>query len=151
MTRTTFLTLSSSIALAVGALALLAPATLLAGKGVAPLDATQVWTREVGVLLLATGLLGLLVRTHPDSPTMRAYLAVNALLQVAIFPIELVAYHQGVITTPSGVVPNSVLHAVLAAAFATYAARVSSSPDRDPRSAAPSTPPAPSPAPRTSR
>lgn len=117
MSRTIFLTVSSTIALLVGLLATAAPARLLAGKGVAAEPATMVWVRQVGVLLVALGCLGLWVRGHPDSPTMRAYLGVNALIQAAFFPIELWAYRAGTITALGGIVPNTVLHAVLAVGF----------------------------------
>jgi hypothetical protein len=41
-----------------------------------------------------------------------------------LLPIEIVAYRQGVITQLSGIVPNSLLHVVLAAGFATFAATI---------------------------
>ena len=60
---------------------------------------------------------GILSAPHSCAPR-------RALLQVGLFPIELVAYAQGVITHASGVVPNSVLHVVLAGGFAYFAARI---------------------------
>lgn len=121
MTRKTFLTVAALIALAVGCFALFLPAALLATKGVAPTPSTLVWVREVGVLLLAVGTTTLLVRSHPDSPTMRAVLLGNALLQLALFPIELIAWRQGVIPRFSGIAPNSAVHVLLAAGFFYYA------------------------------
>jgi hypothetical protein len=124
MSRKSFLTVVSIIALGVGWFALLAPATLLASKGVAPSEAADVWVREVGIAIVAIGVATFLVRDHGDSPTLRAFLVGNAILQMGLFPIELVAYAHGVITRASGVVPNSVLHVFLAGGFAYFAARV---------------------------
>lgn len=124
MTRTAFLTVASCIALAVGAFAVLAPAALLASKGVAPSHAAEIWIRELGVALLALAVVAFLVRRLDDSPGLRAFLIGNAVLQLGLFPIELLAYRDGVITRLAGIVPNSVLHVALAAGFAYFAARI---------------------------
>ena|SRR5436190_17220229 len=122
--RSSFLTLASVVALAIGAFAVAAPQALLAGKGVAPpLDAAAIWVRELGVNILALGLTLFLVRKQPLSPTLRAVLVGNAVVHLGLFPIELAAYHQGVITRLSGVVPNSILHLGFAAAFLWHATR----------------------------
>jgi hypothetical protein len=120
MSRKTFLTISSIIALTVGLFALAAPTALLASKGVAPNAAAAVWVREVGILLLTQSVVGFSVRAHSDSPTLRAVLLANAVLQVGIFPIEILAYANGAITSLSGIVPNSILHVLLAAGFAWF-------------------------------
>ena len=124
MSRTSFLTITGIIAFAVGCMALLLPALLLEGKGVAPGHAVMVWVREVGVLLVALGVTTFLVRNHPDSPTMRAFLTGNALLQIAIFPIELMAFATGTITELGGVLPISILRLVRAFGFVHYARAV---------------------------
>ncbi len=124
MSRKSFLTVVSIIALGVGSFALLAPATLLASKGVAPSEAADVWVREVGIAIVAIGVATFLLRGHGDSPTLRVFLVGNAILQGGLFPIELVAYAHGVITRASGVVPNSVLHVLLAGGFVYFAARI---------------------------
>ncbi len=118
-----FLTAAAVIALAVGTFALGFPEGLLASKGVVIGPAAVVWVREVGVALLAIGVMALLVRRAPDSATLRAFLVGNAVLQVGLFPIELLAYRAGTITLASGVVPNSVLHVALASGFAWFAWR----------------------------
>ena len=123
MNRSVFLTLASFIALGVGVLASASPAMLLESKGVAPRAAAEGWVRQVGVILVAIGMAAFAIRRHPDSPTLRAFLWANAVLQIGLLPIEVVAYSQGVITRLAGIVPNTVLHAVLAAGFAWYAAR----------------------------
>jgi len=123
MKRSTFLTLAATIALAVGAFALFAPAVLLASKGVSSV-AASVWTREVGVLLLAVGATALMVRNHEDSPTLRAFLMGNAAIQIGLFPIEILAYREGTITILSGIVPNSIIHLCLAAGFIYYIAKM---------------------------
>lgn len=138
MSRKTFLTISGVIACLVGVIALGLPAQLLDGKGVAPGLAVMVWVREVGVLLVALGVTTLLVRKDPDSPTMRAFLAGNALLQMCIFPIEIAAYLEGTITKLSGIVPNSILHVVLAFGFIHFARRVDASLGSGRRAEAPS-------------
>lgn len=125
MNRKLFLTIVACVALAVGSVALLGPGVFLeTGKGALPSEAAKVMMREVGVLLVAVGLLGWLVRDHPDSPTLRAILVANAVLQVGIFPIEIVAYQRGVFPLLSGIVPNNVFHVLAAAGFAYFAAKV---------------------------
>jgi hypothetical protein len=123
--RAWFLTLSAPIALAIGSFAIVLPRALLAGKGVAlPNEAAVVWVREVGVNVLAVGLVLFLVRRHADSPTLRALLIGNAALQLGLLPIEIAAFYDGVITRASGIVPNSVLHLVLATGFVVLAGGV---------------------------
>lgn len=97
------------------------PRQLLASKGVVPNAAANVWVREVGVLLVAIGVAAFLVRGEPDSPTLRAFLVANVIVQVGLFPIEVTAYARGVLTKVSGVVPNTVLHIALALGFGYYA------------------------------
>ena len=124
MPRSTFLTLAAAIAAAVAAIALVAPGALLASKGVAPSAAAEIWIRELGVALLAIAIVAFRVRRLGDSAGMRAFLVGNAVLQVGLFPIELAAYRAGVITELAGIVPNSIVHVVLAIGFAVHAARV---------------------------
>lgn len=113
--------LAALIAIGVGAFALTAPHALLASKGVAPSEAAVVWVREVGAALIAAGLIAWIVRTHADSPTLRAVLAGNALLQFMLLPIEPLAYSQGVIAALAGIVPNTVLHLLLGLGFSYFA------------------------------
>jgi len=123
MTRKTFLTLVSLIAVAIGLFALTSPGALLESKGVVPNDAARLWVREVGLLIFAQGVMSGLVRGHADSPTLRAFLLGSGLIQLGLFPLELIAWGNGLITKASGVVPNSVLHAVLAASFGWFFVR----------------------------
>lgn len=120
MKQSLFLSIAAIIALAVGAFALFAPAALLASKGVSS-AAASVWTQEVGVLLIAVGVIVFSVRDHADSPTLQAVLNGNAIVQVGLLPIEVFAYREGTITQFAGIVPNSVLHFFLAAGFLYYA------------------------------
>jgi hypothetical protein len=123
MRRSTFLSLAAVVAFAVGAFALFAPAVLLATKGVSS-AAADVWAREVGVLLIAIGVCNFLVRNHEDSPTLRAFLIGNTVVQIGLFPVELLAYRDGTITLFSGIVPNSIIHILLAAGFIYYIAKM---------------------------
>lgn len=120
MTRKTFLTLAAFIALAVGTFAFTCPATLLDSKGVIPNDGANVWVREVGILLISVGVVAALIRGHEDSPTLQAFFLGNIILQMGLIPIELIAYGHGVITKPSGIMPNTIIHFFLAAGFAYY-------------------------------
>lgn len=124
MTRIWFLGLSSLIAFAVASFALGFPEALLVGKGVAPNPATVVWVREVGVMILASGVTTLLSRRAPDSLALRAVLIGNAVVHFGLLPIELLAFGHGVITEVAGIAPNSLLHLVLGAGFAFYASRI---------------------------
>lgn len=121
MSRSWFLTIAGGIALLVGTIASVAPAWVLLGKGVAPEAAVLVWVREVGVAILATGGMSLALRHHPASPTLRVFFLGNAAHQVMLAPIEVVAYLDGTIPKLSGIVPNTILHVVLASAFLVYA------------------------------
>lgn len=124
MQRKTFLTIAAVLGLIVGLFATLAPGALLTGKGIVePSGTTEVWVREIGVAIIAISATSFGVRGHADSPTLRIVLLGNALFQCLLFPIELVAYARGIITTVAGVAPNSVLHVLLATGFAFYARR----------------------------
>lgn len=121
MQRSTFLLLSGLIALVVGLFALFAPAILLASKGISS-AAANVWVQEVGVILMAVGILVVMVRHHEDSPTLKAILISNIVIQIGLFTIEVLAYHDGIITLLSGVVPNLTLHIFLAGGLVYYLA-----------------------------
>lgn len=121
MSRKTFLTIASLIALAIGALALLAPVLLLGTlKAAVPNAAAIVMARTAGVLLLSVGLLGYLVRDHGDSPTMEAILKANLFLQLCLLPVDPFAYLNGTYATLASFVPNTVIHILLAAGFVYY-------------------------------
>lgn len=124
MKRKTFLTAVSVVAAMIGTFAMLAPAALLESKGVAPSAATNVWVREVGVAIFASGVTTFLMRGLEDSPGLRVLLIGNMVLQIGLLPVEIVGYSQGVITKLSGIVPNEVLHLVLACAFGHFALRI---------------------------
>ena len=124
MSRQSFLTFSSVVAVGVAAFALGFPSGVLAGKGVEADRALVVWVREVGALILAAGVTTFLVRKAPDSIALRGVLIGNAVLHVGLLPIEVVAFSTGVITKLSGVAPNSLLHALLAAGFIVYTRRM---------------------------
>jgi hypothetical protein len=121
MTRATFLTIASMIALAVGTFAIVAPGAVLASKGVAASAAGDLWARELGIALLVVGVIAFLVRRHRDSPTLRAFLIGMALLQLGLLPIEIIGYGAGVITDVRGIIPNTLAHVVLAIGFLRYA------------------------------
>lgn len=120
MQQKTFLTLAAAIALCVGTTAVLFPAALLASKGTVPSTAADVWMREVGVLLVCIGVIASLVRKHADSATMRVLMLGNLLVQLGLLATEVLGYADGVITKLSGLIPNAVLHLVLAAGFAYF-------------------------------
>jgi hypothetical protein len=121
MNRTTFLTASSIIAFAVAGFALAFPDALLVAKGVTPNAALVVWLREAGVMILASGVSVFLARRAPDSAALRALLLGNAVLHFGLFPIEILAYTQGVIPRLAGVLPNSLVHLLLGVGFVVYA------------------------------
>ena len=125
LNRTRFLGFSAIVALGVGSGALIDPAGFLGSKGIHGNAAAEVWMREVGILLLAVGVIAWSVRSHPDSPTLRAFLWGNALLQGLLLPVEIWAYANGTITSLAGIVPNSVLHLLLGAGFVVCARKSS--------------------------
>ena len=126
MSRYVFLTLASFIALAVGAMALAFPTALLDSKGVIPHAGTVVWLREMGAVLIATGVTAFLLRRCEGGPALRAWLVGQALLQLALLPIEPLAYIQGTVTKLSGIVPNTLLHVLLAFGFFHFAFKIKS-------------------------
>lgn len=125
MHRSTFLTCAALIALAVGSFALIAPTTLLATKGIVSATAA-VWVREVGVFLLVTSATVWAVRKHPASPTLKAILVGNFIVQLGLLATEVAAYFAGTIPLLSGIIGNSVVHMLLAAGFAYYSATMDS-------------------------
>ena len=80
--------------------------------------------REVGVLIVALSAVLLLVRRDPDSRSMRALLWGNAIVHIGLFPVEILAWHAGIVTRLDGIAPNSVFHVVVAAGFVLFARRV---------------------------
>ena len=121
MRRKTFLTMSSITVLLVGCFALAAPEVLLTNvKHAAPSEAANVMARTVGVLLVSVGVLNFLIRDHEDSPTLRAILIANFLLQLGILPIDPIAYASGAFRSLGSFVPNTVLHVLLAFGFIFY-------------------------------
>lgn len=123
MTRKTFLTIASVIALAVGTIAAFFPMAILESKGVTPGAPVIVWIRQVGVAIVSVGLTSFLIRGHAPSATVRAFLFGNAAHQLMLAPIEVVAFVDGTITKLSGIVPNTVLHLLLATGFLFFASR----------------------------
>ena len=121
MNRNHFLTLTSLIASAIGLFALLQPALLLESKGIVLNAGANVWMQETGMALVSIGVMAFLMRGQPDSPALRAFLTGNTLLQVGLLWIELSALANGVITKFSGIVPNAVLHVLLALGFSYFA------------------------------
>jgi hypothetical protein len=95
-----------------------------AGWAVAPSEAGNLWAREVGVAILSIGVTTFLLKGEGDSPALQAFLVGNAILQIGLFPIEIIAYAKGVVTKISGIAPNSVLHLVLASGFVYFATRI---------------------------
>jgi hypothetical protein len=120
MKRSNFLLWAALVALAVGSFALLAPTTLLATKGITSAGA-NVWAQEVGVFLIATGVTAFLVRHHADSPTLKAILIGNVVVQIGLFVIEVWAFVAGTIPLLSGIIGNSIVHILLATGFGYYA------------------------------
>jgi hypothetical protein len=121
MTRKRFLTVVALVALAVGLFALAFPSALLASKGVVPAPATEIWVRQTGLLIFASGVATFLVRADGDSPTLRSLLLASAVLQIGLLPIELGAYLSGTIPRLAGVVPNSIFHVLAGFGFAYFA------------------------------
>ena len=81
------------------------------------------WIRQVGVAILGIGLVSFLIRGHAPSATIRAFLYGNAAHQLMLAPIEVVAFRAGTITKLSGIVPNTVLHVLLATGFLYFASK----------------------------
>jgi hypothetical protein len=119
------------IALGVGVFALLQPALLLQSKGIVSNAAANVWMQETGIALVSIGITAFLLRGEPDSPTLRAFLIGNTVLQLGLLTIEIMAFAAGVITKLAGVAPNSLLHVVLAMGFAYFAASMKASAPAD--------------------
>ncbi len=118
MSRKAFLTITAVIAFAIGCFALGLPSVLITDvKVAAPSETANVMARTVGILLITIGVLDFLVRDHDDSPTMRAILIANLILQFGIMPIDPSAYLSGVYRTLGSFVPNTILHVLLASGF----------------------------------
>lgn len=120
MKREIFLTIASIIALLIGFFATIFPSVLLESKGVVDSEVTNVWMQQVGILLIAIGILVFLVRKHNESPTLKAILISNIIIQIGLLIIEIVAYYQGIIPLLSGIIPNSIIHIILAFGFGYY-------------------------------
>ncbi len=125
MKRSTFLTFVAFTAGMVGTIALFFPSVLITQiKMASASDSANVMARTVGVLLLSTAVLNFSVRNSEDSPALRGILIGNLFMQLAIMPIDPLAYANGVFHTLGSFVPNTVLHVFLASGFAYYLAKM---------------------------
>jgi len=115
--RNAFLGIAGSVALLVGLMATLLPETFLVLKGVVPIEATVLWMRETGLLLLALGGFAFLARSLAPSLFTFGYLVVNVLVQLGLLTFEILAYNSGILTGWASVVPSSLLNAILGAGF----------------------------------
>ena len=121
MTRKTFLTLTVIASAIIGTVALFFPSFLICEvKHAAPSPAANAMARTVGALILSVGALNFLVRSHPQSPTLRAILTANIIVHLGLLPLDPIAYATGTFHTLGSFLPNSLLHVVFAAAFAHY-------------------------------
>jgi len=115
MSLNLLLTCMSVVAIVVGVLAVARPARFLESKGATVSPAAVIWMREVGVLIFAQGITCVLLRNQPVTPAVRAFLVGAGITQLGLLPIELAGYLRGSLTKLSGVLPNSVMHALLGA------------------------------------
>ena len=121
MSRKAFLTFTSIVVLVIGVFALTVPSVLITSvKVAAPSETANVMARTVGILLITIGVLDFMVKDHEDSPTLRAILIANLVLQIGIMPIDPSAYATGVYKTVGSFAPNTVLHILLACGFSYY-------------------------------
>lgn len=124
MKRKTFITFASIIAIIVGLFSLIFPDILLESKGVIANNWTNVWTREVWVILIGVGIIAFIVRNHKDSDTLKAFLIGNVFIQIGLFTIEVIAYWNWTITKISWIIPNSIIHVILSIWFTYYAIKI---------------------------
>lgn len=125
MNRKNFLTLAAMIGGTVGLLALAMPEWVLQAKGITS-EPAAVWVRQVGVLLMATAGAAAAVRAHAGSPTLAVLLWANAFIQLGLLAVEAVAWAAGTLPALSGVLPNGIVHLLLAAGFAWHGQGVKS-------------------------
>lgn len=103
----------------IGLFAFFAPITLLVDVKAATAPGVAVaMARTVGVLLVAIAALNFLVRNHPPSPTLRAVVWTNLILQLLILPLDPLAFAEGTYGSLGAFVPNTLLHLGLIALFA---------------------------------
>lgn len=124
MSRKTFLIIIPFIAMTIGSIALFFPALFLESKGVTNNPAAAVWMSQVGILLLATGLILFLTRNTVDYNVLKSIFIGNILIQVGLLVIELIAYNKGIITEVSGIIPNCVFHVILTCGFVYYTLQI---------------------------
>lgn len=117
MKREVFLSIVFPLAILIGLVALLLPSVLLESKGVIPESAVKVWMSEVGLLLIANGIILFLVRKDPVSNSLKAIFVGNMIIQLGLLIIEVRAFERLVIKDIMGIIPNSVLHVILSIGF----------------------------------
>jgi hypothetical protein len=118
MTRKTFLTFASAVALGIGFIATFLPNVLLVDmKSAVPSETGLIMARTAGVFLMSFGVLNFLARGDATSPTMASLLLANALLQLLVLPVDPLAYASGVYGSVMSFIPNTVLHIALLIGF----------------------------------
>lgn len=119
----TLLAVNACVALAVGSLALLAPATLLEAKGTFPEPAALAMARTVGVLLVCLALLSALARRWTSHEARRGLFLTFAAVHLGLLPLDPLAYLSGTFQGLGSFVPNSLVHIALGLSFAVAARR----------------------------
>jgi len=124
MKRCIFLTLVGCIAFTIGCVALFFPSVLLESKGIINNPPANVWMSEVGILLIAVGILVFLIRKEENSLALKAIFISITIIQTGLLGIELLAYRNGIITEISGIIPNCTLHLILILGFIFYLSKM---------------------------
>jgi len=96
MKRSIFLIITSIISVLFGGMMFFLPDTMIEGYGSVPDLFSSFMMREIGVLILCSGLLNFLVRNNGDSMSLKAILIFNATYHVAMIPIVLLGVSQEV-------------------------------------------------------
>ena len=98
MKRSIFLIITSIISALFGGMMFFLPEMVTEGFGSAPTAFSTFLMREMGLIILCSGVLNFLVRNDSDSVALKAILIFNIAYHITMIPIVFMGVSQGVFT-----------------------------------------------------
>lgn len=123
MNRSRFLVIAGAVGCVFGLSMILVPVQMLAGMTTITSACSMNAVRWMGPGILAVGVINIFARKDPGSDALRAIMTGNIVLHLIAWSLDFTDYRAGIVT-PSGFALGTVVHALLAAGFVYYYARM---------------------------
>ena len=123
MKRSTFFLITAIFAFIFGALMLFAPTGAAEGFGMVSTPETSLLFGSLGGMLLSAAILNFLVRSHPDSNTLKAILIYNIALNLLGMLSDIPGFVSGVLPFTKAV-PGHIVHLFIIIGSFVYLRRI---------------------------